>query len=91
MDIHPRGSFDHPSGDDLYNYFSVNPSDKLSREDRERIALHIAMCNECAGLGKDIEEDDRFLSDLVSTPPTTEDQAAMQRSLERFRHNAGHK
>jgi hypothetical protein len=47
---------EHPKSEVLYDYFSAHPIETLSREQRELVAAHVAMCDECDFLGRLVED-----------------------------------
>lgn len=78
MGVEYENPEDHPSGIKLYSYFSEKPAQHLNDNERVALAVHVALCDECAEIGSGIEEDDELLDALVLT---AEDQEEVERFI----------
>lgn len=77
----------HPNGAEIYDFFSTEPAEHLSIEERKRIALHVLVCEECAKLGKIIEEHEEEWEAILDRPQTPEEKASVEESLRWFRNH----
>jgi hypothetical protein len=75
---------DHPLENDLYDFFASRGA-KLDPEIRQRIAIHIALCGQCAITGEFMEETEESLDAQLPIPLSEEDQAGLEKSLRMVR------
>lgn len=83
----PPSQMTHPSGGELYDFFSAEPAHRLSAEDYKRISLHTMSCEECIELGKIIKENEKEWDAILDRPKTPEEEASVEESLAWFRNH----
>lgn len=78
-----------PSTGDLYDFFSKYPIEDLDPDIKAGIGIHVSMCQDCADIGKDIQQFSDVYDDIVDSlerkPMTDEEKAAVERAITRLK------
>jgi hypothetical protein len=71
---------DHPTSQELYEFFASHTS-KLGVEQRQELAFHVSLCQQCAFIGTLIESAEEQLERQLSTVAPADENFSLEKSL----------